>query len=499
MNVILSKLAKTNKHIILLAAIFYVINLAAISEDFLNRKIMSDQLELSLNDKTAEMEEFSRSALKKNVTESNRGQLNRRALHIQTNKKCIAFELVIVLGGIWAYDHYWVDYDWADIGFNSIKANFEHGFEWDTGKFSMNQILHPYSGNIYFNIARSNGYDYVNSIPYVFCGSMGWELFMENHYPSINDMITTTISGSILGETFYRLADRCLDDEATGINRLGREVLSTLISPMYSINRHLDKDRYGLGNRLAKAPLDFALSLGGQYRDPEDYEDVSSAGVAVALHVEYGEEFSDDIDAPYEYFNLFTAIEAPHGDETGALFINGNLLNSDVQRCGNHELSHGLYQQFAYLNNSLFKLSASSVGYGLKNRFNLGKKSHLIYRNFFYGIILGGSNSSYPKLAGIDLEYNLGPGVSYQTGLELSTGSGIEIAAQFMGYWFKSIHGAEGEELVSYANAGLKVPIYGMLHYSVSYINYNRFGDYREFPDEKRHEEAFRSSVVLMF
>ena len=64
-----------------------------------------------------------------------------------------------------------------------------------------------------------------------------WEFFMETEPPSINDMLATSFGGIELGEITYRLSDLFIDNRSHGAERVGREILSGLISPMRAINR----------------------------------------------------------------------------------------------------------------------------------------------------------------------------------------------------------------------------------------------------------------------
>jgi len=65
--------------------------------------------------------------------------------------------------GVWAFDRYVQKADFAYIGFNSIKKNLENGFYWDNDQLGTNMFLHPYHGNLYYNSARSRGYNYWES------------------------------------------------------------------------------------------------------------------------------------------------------------------------------------------------------------------------------------------------------------------------------------------------------------------------------------------------
>ncbi len=79
---------------------------------------------------------------------------------------------------LWAFDRYVQHGDFAYINFNTIKENFRHGFYWDNDKLGTNTFLHPYNGSLYFNAARSNGFNYWQSELFAIGGSAMWEMFM---------------------------------------------------------------------------------------------------------------------------------------------------------------------------------------------------------------------------------------------------------------------------------------------------------------------------------
>ncbi|MBA3761599.1 MAG: DUF3943 domain-containing protein, partial [Gemmatimonadales bacterium] len=99
--------------------------------------------------------------------------------------------VVAVNGLTWFYNWHVQRWDWADVGTQSWWANIRHGFTWDDDAYGANQVAHPYHGSLYFNAARSSGYDFWASTPFVAAGSLGWELFTENVRPSLNDLINT--------------------------------------------------------------------------------------------------------------------------------------------------------------------------------------------------------------------------------------------------------------------------------------------------------------------
>ena len=89
-----------------------------------------------------------------------------------------------------------------------FKNVFKRGPEWDHDNPIFNYVLHPYAGAVYFMSARSQGFNFYQSLLYSACiSTIGWEFgieaFMER--PSIQDIFVTPLVGSVIGELFYRL------------------------------------------------------------------------------------------------------------------------------------------------------------------------------------------------------------------------------------------------------------------------------------------------------
>ena len=59
--------------------------------------------------------------------------------------------------GIWSFDRFVLQAEYARINFKTVRNNFKSGFVWDNDMFLTNLLLHPYHGGLYFNAARSNG------------------------------------------------------------------------------------------------------------------------------------------------------------------------------------------------------------------------------------------------------------------------------------------------------------------------------------------------------
>lgn len=135
---------------------------------------------------------------------------------------------------------------------------FKRGPEWDGDKFYFNYILHPYAGAVYFMSARSCGFNFWRSLLYSsIISNIGWEFgieaFMER--PSYQDLVITPIVGSMIGEGFYKLKRKIVDDDyhLCGSSVLGN-IVAFLVDPVNEVTgffcgndaRQIGRDRdYG--------------------------------------------------------------------------------------------------------------------------------------------------------------------------------------------------------------------------------------------------------------
>ena len=64
-----------------------------------------------------------------------------------------------------------------------------------------------------------------------------WECCGETHPPAPNDLLNTAIGGMSLGEMLYRTSARILDNNATGTERVFREIGGALANPQRGVSR----------------------------------------------------------------------------------------------------------------------------------------------------------------------------------------------------------------------------------------------------------------------
>ncbi len=115
----------------------------------------------------------------------------------------------------------------------------KEGPEWDNDKWIFNYVLHPYAGAVYFMAARSCGFDFWRSMLYSSIISnvfweFGIEAFMEQ--PSIQDCIITPGVGSLIGEGFYRLKRKLVEDNYRLFgSKLAGNIVAFLIDPVNEV------------------------------------------------------------------------------------------------------------------------------------------------------------------------------------------------------------------------------------------------------------------------
>ena len=335
---------------------------------------------------------------------------------------------------VWGFDRYFLNADFARISPATMRANFKKGFVWDNDFFSTNLVMHPYHGGLYFNTARSNGLNYWQSLPFTLGGSLMWEFLMEKEYPSINDLIATSVGGTGFGEVTFRLSDRMIDDRARGWNRLGREIATFALSPARGMSRVLSgqawKHKRTRGNVLALTPVNGYAEIG--YRnlidDGKNNDDVSSMA-ALGFGFLYGTPYDGENSRPYDFFSANFSINLFSNQPIiSKVKIMGMLYSNHIKlKTDEHELSWGLFQHFNYFesksdSNNItlvpYKLSeAASIGPGLLYKRPLWRHCMLFASAYSSIIFLGSSQSDHYNVNNRD--YNLGSGFSIKTNLEL--------------------------------------------------------------------------------
>lgn len=439
-----------------------------------------------------------------------------------------ASEVVGLNVGVWGFDRYGMNQDFARIGFNSIGNNFSNGFVWDNDQFSTNLFAHPYHGNLYFNSARNNGYNFWQSVPFAFAGSLMWEMVAENEPPSINDLIATSIGGSALGEAMYRISDLFLDNSATGFERVAREAAALVICPVKGFNRIIRGDmwRYNSVNNLYhdfdKIPVRFNIGTGIRYLANNQDLFRGESHQYVNLGLNYGSNYVNS-ENPYDHFMAdFTFGLFGNQPLIGKINLIGRLWGLKVLTEADIDISIGLYQYFNYFDSESvldgservpFKIAeAASIGpgfvYSIPSMNELLKLRQSLY---FGGILLGGSLSDYYKW--INRNYNMGSGFSVKSTTQIEYVDLLTFELNmylyriytWKGYEEKdlengnplllNVQGDQGNVMMAIINPTLKIPIVKNLLLNISAYYYLRESEYKYY--ENVEYNTFETQVGI--
>ena len=124
------------------------------------------------------------------------------------------------------------------------KHNLSEGPYWDRDRPYINYIGHPYSGGIYYQIARKSGYRQWDSFLYAammstFYWEFGVEAFAE--VPSVQDLVVTPVGGWLVGEWLFQQEK---DIRLHGGTALGSEFWGDIalffLDPVDSIGRGIN-------------------------------------------------------------------------------------------------------------------------------------------------------------------------------------------------------------------------------------------------------------------
>jgi len=415
-----------------------------------------------------------------------------------------AWEVVGLNLGVWSVDHYIAQEEWANISIDSVKRNLKKGFVFDESEFLMNQFLHPYHGNLYFNAARSSGFNFWESAPFAFCGSFMWEMFMEIEAPSNNDLITTTMGGIMLGEITWRLSSLFLDDSSSGAQRTWREIGAAVINPVRGINRllHNKTRRHTKFSGQKKQPVLAEISFGGNtVGNGLDLQNGKETPL-LKMQFVYGLPFIEEERQPFDYFNLHLGLNLKGSNTITNFYGDALLYGKNVNFQGNLENLEqdnliGAFQHFDYLANDVYEIAASGLGIGVISRFPAYEGMALFTSCHISGVVLGGSNSAYAINTGRD--YNLGPGGSSKFEGWLINDKYGEMHVSYLRYWIYTMSGADGHEIIEITNARIETPITKKFKIGLEYLYYFRKGVYDEFEDINAENNEFRSYISYRF
>jgi len=303
----------------------------------------------------------------------------------------------------------------ANMTFKDIWDNIYADPDWmweDGDRFHINQVGHAYLGAVYFASARVNGFNFYQSMPYVFIGAAMWEMIFEPE-PAYNDVISTTVSGMALGEMMFRLFLEADSKPGFGA-RVGGFFLSPSASQSKIYNRPV-RERGG-GNIY-----DLTLRLGGEksfasFSGHDKHErSWKNPGGFIDVDVVYGDPFLQQSKKPYDHFDLFAGFAMTNTSYQAAIVSDGYLSSVNPVDTDKKTTSTGLSMHYDFYDASNdFKdnvgygnipFSSSALGWTLKHKYRFSESSHLEIKTHVNAVIWGASNWIIDKAYSSDVKF----------------------------------------------------------------------------------------------
>ncbi len=379
------------------------------------------------------------------------------------------------------------------IGFNSWEENILNGFEWDDNSFSTNQFAHPFHGSLYFNAARTNGYDYWGSMPFAFGGSFMWEYFCETHHPSINDWVATSIGGIALGESLFRFSNMILDNTATGSSRFWKELGGFIVNPIRGFNRIVS----GNASRVYANPpgrfpnkLKASYEIGTRTVGEERVWEADTTRVYMQMDFNYGDPFEGDNERPFDSFDFTLQLNFSDKAAIGRAQAKGLLFANLVAESENAQHLIGAYQHYSYINNWAFEWGGQSLSASYLSQVEMG---HAKLSTEFHalGIILAGTASDYENFTGRSYDYGPGLGFEFQTVLHRNERPFFTLGHS--SYWIYVLNGDKANHYVNFTWVRLDIQLQQFFGLGLEYDLYLAERQYDDFPDVSQRNPEIRA------
>ncbi|MBD3220194.1 DUF3943 domain-containing protein [bacterium] len=370
------------------------------------------------------------------------------------------------------------------VGFNSWEENLRAGWSWDDNSFNTNQFAHPYHGSLYFNAARSNGYDFWSSVPFAFGGSWLWENMFETHHPSMNDWIATSVGGAALGEILHRLARTVRDETATGSERTWREIGGMAIDPIGGLTRLIDGE---WGERGLNPPDRFpnsiasTLDVGLRTRGEDRLWVADTTRVYLEFAFDYGSPFTGDLTHPYDHFAFLMQVN--FGDASTIGRVEGNGYLAGVMLKDTASISHllGAYHRYDFHNTRALEFGSQSFTAGLVSRFHAHDGFELRTEVHAGPILLGGTSSDHESVSGRSYDY--GPGFSARVAARFLRDGWDYLRMSMEQHWIHAISGNEADHHVTSIHLRGALPVRKGLGLGMEYVLLTSERTYRQYED----------------
>ena len=366
---------------------------------------------------------------------------------------------------LWAHNRYIMQEPWARISLNSVKRNYEHGWVLDDNNFNVNQFGHPLQGSLVYTAARAQGLSLWQSSLYPILSSYMWEMAMETEYPSVNDMLTTPLSGITYGEISHRLSLLILGDNPGW----GKELAALIVNPSLGLNRLLRGRKGGFYKpiRAGKYAAGFSYGSGGYLIDEQKW---MTSRQFLRAHIFYGDPFKSVQSAkPFDYFSFIMILNIGLEGYVGEIYTSGNLKSLLVNRRPDYSYMIGIFKDYDFMNQDQFKVSSSSIGPGIVQNYTFDSGVRIDNEILISGIIIGSAGNV--AQTGVERDYFYGPGISGKILLMLTKQNWGRIYLRLKRYFIMNIEDFRTSryENVNLIKTGVQIPLWRQIAFGAEF------------------------------
>jgi hypothetical protein len=339
---------------------------------------------------------------------------------------------------------------WAEVTPQSVQSNLSSRWVLDDNPYYINQLGHPIQGSVSFGAARSAGLGFWASTAYPFAASALWELAGETERPALNDQITTTVGGIVLGEIFYRASDWIRGDGRS----TWRQAVATVLSPMSTVNRTVVAG----GEPEPPGPLRLSAGMGALTSTAID---PSNGGVAPAfeLRLTHGVPGSPgwSFDRPFDHFDL-EVLYAAAPDPVMTLRARGLLIGREFAENPSGGGLWGLWLSYDLAGPGARRISTSALGVGATGRWAIGPALTLEGTAVGSAVLLGASGVTTPVG---DRTYRFGPGAQAVLETSLSVGDRFRAGLDLRPYLVVAAGEPGGRDVLFESELSARVRLWG--------------------------------------
>ncbi len=399
-------------------------------------------------------------------------------------------ELMIVQLVPFSVNHFLRDAEWADVSPSTWATNIENPWVWDNNKFLNNQFSHPYHGNLYFNAARTNGYNFWESVPWAFGGSLMWEWFGEAWAPSPNDWFNTSLGGITLGEMLFKVSSLTLDNRATGSERTFREIGATFLNPVRGFNRLVR----GQMNDIVANPPDWRpsrifASFDVGVRSATGGDNLGKSGTTEVGFVQavlfYGDHVADLGKAPFSAFTLgFEIATEKQGERSrfARLTARGNLGAHELSKSERTQHQLAAFMIYEFLSTQAVEFGGQGFQGGVVSRWGDPHGFRIQSELLAAGYPIVATQSDYfVTLEGRDYDYGLGLGGNASLAAIWEGVGAIEARGRML--WEPIISGFNGDHYQYVGSLEGRLYFRGRIGIGASATWYHRKSVYDDFAD----------------